>query len=1048
MQKEQFMSANQNCLPSTNQNQQSNSVFTEESKKEREENKKKHDEEMNKITSDLTMKSTQRMMDLQRLHEEMSKQDRENGRRLLELIKINNIDKIKTLLTEGCDCNYFEADQIFLGYLKTTKYKDLGYYPHSAHYTDNVGLTPLTFAIKTGNEEIFNLLLEHKADIHFLNGGLETPLFAACMYGRNSMVKRLIELGAQTNIITGSSFHSYVPFSTPLHVATLACNGETLEFIISKTQDKNNKANDGIHSLSGFLLTPFLYALLYRQIVNENTQDPFIITRVKLRLHQNLNVLLKHGIDIQETLRLFFLNGKVVPPYSDSLNVTYVNELLDYLSSHTVNEIMTTAELMYFSQQGATEVCDIEKLKPLILSATHALCPQLSEKCCSQFVSIMFPMLKINEKIENPSFLQRVGFGLSHIKDKTQNLLLKIPFMPTQLIPARFKPLQIQHSFDYSYHQGLFQDCSDKLPMPILEIILQYCHNISNIEKQPEFARLHNARLKQVAEQYSTAQPSTEKQTKPKSNSFKVILEMRPAPKKVEIEEYIEEEYIEVENPAPISKAHQKATSKSKNSIGKVFELKNDIKTIDEVKSTNEWLKHLYDKLDETQRNRVEQIRNNLKKFDPKSITKGRELHSAIKASPQIILHAIYNESDQKSLRETIANSLKNIEELLQQGADANFTEDNELFKVGSYNLLDPRFRRRRRDRRGEASTGMTPLMLAVQPGNLQLVQLLIQYKADINQTNASLESPLILALIHNCPIIAKYLLLQNADASFYTGYFGNYERCTTALHLAVNGLCLQDLALRREIIQLILNQGIDVNQRNYHQLTAVEQIILYNFDYNLSEYSKDTDTVKLNNARHEVINQLIAHGALLSSQNYLYLMNLTELGYQKTQLLNNLLAVKQVRDEIRLMTEADYFDTEKTINDLDLEILLKIARNVLMSTFNLKTDPQKEILLVKLLATLQYPSTVGRIKMFISGRSGNPIFQFDKKPYLEIAHGMPEECPMQAVNLVMDYAFNYLPSFTQKVHNLHQARLQYLSEQGEISQVDLTNKMRTNSGN
>ena len=59
--------------------------------------------------------------------------------------------------------------------------------------------TPLFNACKWGNEDIVKYLVEKRADINKENRWAETPLFSACTWGNEDIVKYLVEKGADIN---------------------------------------------------------------------------------------------------------------------------------------------------------------------------------------------------------------------------------------------------------------------------------------------------------------------------------------------------------------------------------------------------------------------------------------------------------------------------------------------------------------------------------------------------------------------------------------------------------------------------------------------------------------------------------------------------------------------------------------------------------------------------------------------------------------------------------------------------------------------------------
>ncbi len=100
-----------------------------------------------------------------------------------------------------------------------------------------------------------------------------------------------------------------------------------------------------------------------------------------------------------------------------------------------------------------------------------------------------------------------------------------------------------------------------------------------------------------------------------------------------------------------------------------------------------------------------------------------------------------------------------------------------------------------------------TPLMMAIQEGSKDMVELLLKHKADPNLGSGSTYKPLMAAI--SKPVIAELLLANGADGTGTDGY-GN-----TALHLAAaNG--------QKRLIQALLAKKMDVNAKGNAGETAL----------------------------------------------------------------------------------------------------------------------------------------------------------------------------------------------------------------------------------
>lgn len=72
-----------------------------------------------------------------------------------------------------------------------------------------------------GREDIFDVLVEHGADINLTNFDGRTPLIHACWCNRVAIVSRLLALGANVNAVDGQYQHPAVFYSTSPEVLNL-----------------------------------------------------------------------------------------------------------------------------------------------------------------------------------------------------------------------------------------------------------------------------------------------------------------------------------------------------------------------------------------------------------------------------------------------------------------------------------------------------------------------------------------------------------------------------------------------------------------------------------------------------------------------------------------------------------------------------------------------------------------------------------------------------------------------------------------------------------
>ena len=107
------------------------------------------------------------------------------------------------------------------------------------NFEDKFG-TPVHIASETGSVELFNLLMDHGANIAVTAKNHRTPLHTAAEKGHYGMVKALIDAKADVNAVTATR-------RTPLHEAAEAGHWEIVRYLIDVAdadvliQDTNGK---------------------------------------------------------------------------------------------------------------------------------------------------------------------------------------------------------------------------------------------------------------------------------------------------------------------------------------------------------------------------------------------------------------------------------------------------------------------------------------------------------------------------------------------------------------------------------------------------------------------------------------------------------------------------------------------------------------------------------------------------------------------------------------------------------------------------------------
>lgn len=104
------------------------------------------------------------------------------------------------------------------------------------------GYTPLTWAAQEGHEVLVKVLAAHKADIDVASEYKITPLFNSSGEGNLSMVRLLLDLGADVNHVE--------PVGTALHNACAYSNYKVVTELVERGADTNVKDGEGRVPLS------------------------------------------------------------------------------------------------------------------------------------------------------------------------------------------------------------------------------------------------------------------------------------------------------------------------------------------------------------------------------------------------------------------------------------------------------------------------------------------------------------------------------------------------------------------------------------------------------------------------------------------------------------------------------------------------------------------------------------------------------------------------------------------------------------------------------
>jgi ankyrin repeat protein len=131
---------------------------------------------------------------------------------VLSAIECHQASTIELLVSHGFDLNH---DCYSGGYYPLEKAIEIGYSCEQVRHLLVLGAnpntcscsgTPLMSAVERNDEDILNLLIEAKANINTQVEEGFTALMLAALNGHISMVKRIIELGANPDITTIDDF--------------------------------------------------------------------------------------------------------------------------------------------------------------------------------------------------------------------------------------------------------------------------------------------------------------------------------------------------------------------------------------------------------------------------------------------------------------------------------------------------------------------------------------------------------------------------------------------------------------------------------------------------------------------------------------------------------------------------------------------------------------------------------------------------------------------------------------------------------------------------
>lgn len=176
---------------------------------------------------------------------------------------------------------------------------------------------------------------------------------------------------------------------------------------------------------------------------------------------------------------------------------------------------------------------------------------------------------------------------------------------------------------------------------------------------------------------------------------------------------------------------------------------------------------------------------------------------------------------------------------------------------------------------------GVTPLVFAVREGSMEAVKLLLDAKADVNQTTADESTPLLVAVLNGQYEIARYLIDKGANVKLAN------QKGWTPLYLAIKHRTNEtgtvpvppNVGQAMEFIKLVLNLGADVNIR----LAYETEVHVASHVFWLKEEGATPFFRAAFGGDVEVMKLLLAHGAdpkIATKDNTTPLMALMGVGY------------------------------------------------------------------------------------------------------------------------------------------------------------------------